>query len=116
MENYYPDWMYEIQKKNLPIIATLDNREQLLAVPKLESSSGKHQAKAVSTAHFDWSLHDKVQIMWCDTTASNAGRFNRACTFLGRTFEKELLLFACRHHVYELVLKTVFKNYDEANF
>ncbi|GBP92942.1 Thyroid adenoma-associated protein homolog, partial [Eumeta japonica] len=39
-------------------------------------SSGKQQAKAVSTALFHWSLHDKVQIMCCDTTASNTGLFN----------------------------------------
>lgn len=97
------------KEERLPIIASFDDREQLLAVPKLESSSGKHQAKAVSTALFDWNLHNKVQIMCCDTTASNTGRFNGACAVLEQTLERELLLFACRHHVYELVLKTVFE-------
>ncbi|GBP50098.1 Uridine phosphorylase 2 [Eumeta japonica] len=75
------------KKERLPIIASFDDREQLLAVPKLESSSGKHQAKAISTALFDWNLHDKVQIMCCDTTASNTGRFSGACAILEQTLE-----------------------------
>lgn len=97
------------KEERLPIIASFDDREQLLAVPKLDSSSGKHQAKAISTALFDWNLQDKVQIMCCDTTASNTGRFNGACAILEQTLERELLLFACRHHIYELVLKSAFE-------
>ncbi|GBP41266.1 hypothetical protein EVAR_32992_1 [Eumeta japonica] len=101
------------KEERLPIIASFDDREQLLAVPKLESSSGKHQAKAISTALFDWSLHDKVQIMCCDTTASNTGRFSGACAILEQTLERELLLFAFGHHIYELVLKSVFETKTE---
>ncbi|GBP51731.1 hypothetical protein EVAR_96283_1 [Eumeta japonica] len=47
--------------------------------------------------------------MCCDTTASNTGRFSGACAILEQTLERELLLFACRHHIYELVLKAVFE-------
>ncbi|GBP74674.1 hypothetical protein EVAR_58940_1 [Eumeta japonica] len=101
------------KEERLPIITSFDDREQLLAVPKLESSSEKHQAKAISTALFDWNLHDKVQIMCCDTTASNTGRFSGACAILEQTLKRELLLFACRHHIYELVLKAVFETKDK---
>lgn len=97
------------KEERLPIIASFDDREQLLAVPKLESSSGKHQAKAISAALFNWNLNDKVQIMCCDTTSSNTGHYNGACAVLEQTLEREMLLFACRHHVYELVLKSVFE-------
>lgn len=47
--------------------------------------------------------------MCYDTTSSNTGRFNGACALLEQTLDRELLLFACRHHVYELVLKTIFE-------
>lgn len=47
--------------------------------------------------------------MCCDTTASNTSRFSGACAILEQNLERELLLFACRHHVYELVLKAVFE-------
>src|SRR5215469_7192055 len=50
------------KEERLPVIASFDDREQLLAVPKLERSTGKHQAKAVTTALFDWNLLEKVQI------------------------------------------------------
>lgn len=97
------------KEERLPILISFGDKEQLLAVPKLESSSGKDQAKAVSNALYDWNLIDKVQIMCCDTTASNTGRLNGACVLLEQKLEKELLFFACRHHVYELVLKNVFE-------
>ncbi|XP_074108448.1 uncharacterized protein LOC141533454 [Cotesia typhae] len=65
------------KEERLPIIASFDDREQLLAVPKLETS--------------------------------NTGRFSGACAILEQTLERKLLLFACRHHIYELVLKAVFE-------
>ena len=97
-------------EERLPIIISFGEKEQLLAVPKLERSSGKNQAQAVSNALHDWNLTDNVQIMCCDTTASNTGRLNDACVLLEQNLERELLLFACRHHVYELVLKSVFES------
>lgn len=97
------------KEERLPVLISYGKQEQLLAVPKLESSSGKDQAKAVLNALHDWNLNEVVQIMCCDTTASNTGRFNGACALLEQRLERELLLFACRHHVYELVLKSVFE-------
>lgn len=60
-------------------------------------------------AIIDWNLEDKVQILCCDTTASNTGRLNGTCILLEQKLDRELLIFACRHHVYELVLKSVFE-------
>jgi hypothetical protein len=97
------------KEERLPIVITYEDKEQLLAVPKLDSSSGKEQALAVSKVLQDWDLKEKIQIMCCDTTAFNTGRFNGAYALLEQKLERELLLFACRHHVYELVLKSVFE-------
>lgn len=97
------------KEERLPILISFGEKEQLLAVPKLESSSGQDQAKAVLNALHDWNIDDKVQIMCCDTTASNTGRLKGACVLLEQRLDRELLLFACRHHVYELVLKCVFE-------
>lgn len=103
-----PD-MRSSKEERLPILISFGEKEQLLAVPKLESSSGREQAQAVSNALYDWNLDEKVQIMCCDTTASNTGHLNGACVLLEQKLDRELLLFACRHHVYELVLKSVFE-------
>lgn len=78
-------------------------------MPKLENSSGSEQAQAVWNAIVDWNLEDRAQILCCDTTASNTGRINGACVLLEQKLNREMLIFACRHHIYELVLKAVFE-------
>lgn len=97
------------KEERLPIVISYDNKEQLIAVPKLDNSSGSEQAQAVWNAIIDWNLEDKGQILCCDTTASNTGRINGACVLLEQKLNREMLIFACRHHVYELVLKSVFE-------
>lgn len=97
------------KEERLPIVITYDNKEQIIAVPKLDSSTGREQADAVWDAITNWNLEDKVQILCCDTTASNTGRINGACVLLEQKLGREVLIFACRHHVYELVLKVVFE-------
>ena len=97
------------KEERLPVLISFDEKELLLAVSKLDNSSGKAQAKAVLDALDDWNLDDQVQIMGCEITASNTGSLNGACILLEQRLERELLLFACRHHFYELILKSVFE-------
>nr|CAH7719255.1 unnamed protein product [Callosobruchus chinensis] len=97
------------KEERLPILITHGNKEQLLVDPKLENSSGKEQAQAVWNAILSWNLEDKVQIFCCDTTSSNTGRINGACVLLEQKLERDILVFGCRHHMYELVLKSVFE-------
>ncbi|GBN04125.1 hypothetical protein AVEN_232542-1 [Araneus ventricosus] len=97
------------KEERLPIVISYGLKEQLIAVPRLDNSTGKEQEQAFWKAILDWNLENKVQILCCDTTASNTGRFNGACALLEQTFYSEMLFFVCRHHVYELVLKAVFE-------
>jgi len=43
-----------------------------------------------------------------DTTSSNTGLKSGACTLLEDKIAKRLLSFACRHHMFEIVLEQVF--------
>jgi len=43
-----------------------------------------------------------------DTTASNIGSANGACTLLEQKLQQNLLHFSCRHHVHELIIGGVF--------
>ncbi|GBN90161.1 hypothetical protein AVEN_230319-1 [Araneus ventricosus] len=97
------------KEERLPTVISFGLKEQLIVVPRLDNSTGKEQVQAFWKAILDWNLEDKVQILCCDTTASNTGRFNGVCALLEQTFYREMLFFACRHHVYELVLKAVFE-------
>ncbi|GBL71818.1 hypothetical protein AVEN_88557-1 [Araneus ventricosus] len=94
------------KEERLPIIISYGLKEQLIAVPKLDNSTRKEQAQAFWKAILDWNL--EVHILCFDTTASNTGCFNGACALLEQTFYREMLFFACHHHVYELVLKAIF--------
>jgi len=55
----------------------------------------------------DWYLIQNVQALCSDTTASNTGRINGACVLLDHLLEREILYIPCRHHIYEIILKSV---------
>ncbi|GBN39553.1 hypothetical protein AVEN_158800-1 [Araneus ventricosus] len=67
------------KEKRLPIVISYGLKEQHIAVPRLDNSTSKEQAEAFWKAILDWNLEDKVQILCCDTTASNTGCFYGAC-------------------------------------
>lgn len=56
----------------------------------------------------DWDLIDKVQAFVFDTTSSNSGRLNGGCVLLEQLLNRDVLFFACRHHVFEIILQAVF--------
>lgn len=92
----------------LPIVVTNGEIEKLLCVPELENSTGEAQANAIFQALDNWGLTDKVKALSFDTTASNTGPIKGAAVLLEQLLGKELLWLPCRHHIYELVLKSVF--------
>lgn len=92
----------------LAIIVTYDGEEKLLGVPGISTSSGADQAQAVYETLEKWSIVDRVQAMCFDTTASNTGRLNGACTNIEKLLERDLLYLPCRHHIFELVLRGCF--------
>lgn len=93
----------------LPVIVTGADNEQLLGVPKLNSSTGEEQANAVVELLKEWDIMDYVSGICFDTTASNTGRLSGACKRIEDQLGKPLLYLACRHHINELVLKVAFE-------
>lgn len=92
----------------LPVIITAPKVEQLLGVPQLSSGKGNEICSAVYNTLNDWCLLDKVEAFVFDTTASNSGRLNGACILLEQKLNRNILFFACRHHIFEIVLQAVF--------
>lgn len=92
----------------LPVIITAPNVEQLLGVPQLLSGTGNEISSAVYDTLHDWNLLDQVEVFVFDTTASNSGRLNGACVLLEQKLNRNILFFACRHHIFEIVLQAVF--------
>ena len=92
----------------IAILVTGGGEEMLLGVPKIGRGTGKDQAEACLIALDDWGLRGQVRGLVFDTTASNTGLKNGACTFLEDSVGQELAWVACRHHVMEVVLASVF--------
>lgn len=55
----------------LAIIVTCEGYEQLLGTPIISSSKGYDQAQAIHETLVDWSIHENVTALCCDSTASN---------------------------------------------
>jgi len=81
---------------------------QLLNVLKLPNGTGSEMAKAVGGALEDWDFTERIGGMSFDTTSSNTGLKNGACVLIEQQLKKDLLYFACRHHVLELLLAAAF--------
>ena len=95
----------------LPVLLSslVDGTTKLLGVPKLAlPGSGRAAADAVHEHIKSWKCESMVIGMCLDTTASNTGKLNGACTLLEKAMGHNLLWMACRHHMFEVLLADVF--------
>lgn len=92
----------------LPILISGDV-DKLLGIPKISRGTGEEQAKAVVEALKYWKAEENVCGMVFDTTSSNTGVNNGACVNIERLLNRSPLHFACRHHIFELSLKTAYE-------
>lgn len=103
-----PDLTGKEKVDRQPVIVSNKNGDQLLGVPSLPNGKGEEICSAVFNTLESWELLDNVQAICCDTTASNTGRINGACTLLQRKIGRELLMLPCRHHIFEILLRGAF--------
>lgn len=103
-----PDLTGKEKTDRLPIVVSHLNGSQLLGVPEISSGSGINTAGAVHNILEDWNIAENVVAACYDTTAANTGSTNGAVTLLQNLLEHDLLQLPCRHHIYELVLKSAF--------
>lgn len=80
-----------------------------MAAETLEKGTGAAIGKAVCDTLDTWNLQERVVAMVFDTTAVNTGPKNGACIHIEQKLGTKLLNLACRHHVYELVIRSVFE-------
>lgn len=93
----------------IAIVLSQETGVQLLGIPKIENGTGEVMAEAVFTALSNWNATNDIVAMSFDTTSSNSGQWNGAAVLLERKLNKNLLKLACRHHIYEVVLRAVFE-------
>ena len=81
---------------------------KLLGIQKLENATGKAQAEASFEMLELWDLTDEVKAIVFDTTASNSGWKSGAAKLLENLLNRKVFYNACRHHIYELVVKVAW--------
>lgn len=94
----------------LPVILSHRGGEQLLGVPKLQSSTGAEIADSVYKLLIDWNVADAIAGASFDTTASNSGRLRGAAVLLEQKLGRSLLYLPCRHHICEITLRAAFES------
>ena len=92
----------------LAVSVTGVETEKILGIVKLTSGTGDAQASATFELLKLWEVSSEVIGMSFDTTASNMGSTSGACTLLEQKLQQNLLYFACRHHIHELIIGGVF--------
>ena len=91
-----------------PILVSGDGIQKLLMVPKLAAETGVLTGQTVYYVAKEWDLVNSIIGMCFDTTTSNTGLKEDACVHLMKQVKRNLLHFACRHHVLELVVGAAF--------
>ena len=84
-----------------------NKNQKLLGVPDIPSGTGSAQEKAVTDLLEQWDIFDEIVGLVFDTTASNSGKWQGACSLIEKHLGKAVLWLSCRHHVYELHIKHV---------
>lgn len=97
------------QVERLPIIVRDGNIDKIIDVPALDDGKGVTQANAIYSALDDWGLRDSIKAICCDTTNSNLGQNIVAAVILEQLSDTNLLYLPCRHHIFEIVLASIFE-------
>uniref|UniRef100_A0A2S2PCY9 Uncharacterized protein n=1 Tax=Schizaphis graminum TaxID=13262 RepID=A0A2S2PCY9_SCHGA len=103
-----PDLTSKDKVDRLAVIVSGDGIMKLLGVPKIPNGTGEAQATAVFELLEEWNLIERIHFMSFDTTASNSGVKAGACVLLEKKIKRDLLSLACRHHILELIIESVF--------
>ena len=98
----------EGKAERLPFLVSGDGIQKWLMVLKLVVGTGVLTGQAVYDAAKEWDLVDNIIGMCFDTTASNTGLKEGACIHIMKHVKRNLLHFACRHHVLELLVGAAF--------
>jgi len=75
----------------LSIIISGSGTEQLLSVPKLPSGTGQAMVVVMIEVLSEWGVKNCIKALSFDTTSSNTGRKNGACTLIEMQLRKEVL-------------------------
>ncbi|KAK3910826.1 Mitogen-activated protein kinase-binding protein 1 [Frankliniella fusca] len=95
-------------EERLPTIVTGLEVDQLLAARAIPSGSGQNTVREVLKCLEEWECSEEVVALCSDTPTSNTGYENGAASLIEKALGRDVLYVACRHHLLEIIPKTLF--------
>lgn len=97
-------------QERIIVLCHTEKNDIPLGLFPVESHSGVDCATEILKAIDVNNLNDQVVGVACDTENVNTGRSFGVCKYMENEMKKKLLHLMCRHHVFEVVLKSVFES------
>ncbi|KZS04710.1 Cc8K15.2-like protein, partial [Daphnia magna] len=91
------------------LVSGASSGPKIIGIPSVADSTGISQKNAVIEMLDDWQLKQDVAALVFDTTASNTGIRNGCASLIEKDLNRPLLWLACRHHMYEVHIKNIWK-------
>ena len=80
---------------------------KLLGIPVISDGKGITQASESMKLINEWNIANNIFSLVFDTTSSNSGWMNGACVNIENILGKKIFYFACRHHIFEIILHAI---------
>jgi len=93
----------------LAIVISSGDTEKILSIPVLQKVTANEQVEVIYKTLIKWNIQNSVKALSFDTTAVNSGRLGGTCVLLEKLQGKKLFCLPCRHHIYEIILRSFFE-------
>lgn len=80
-----------------------------MVIPVVPASTGIKVSSVVFEGLVNWDFLNRERTFGFGTTVSYIGKYKGACNLLQQQLGRKIMFLACRHHIFELVLHSVFK-------
>lgn len=101
--------------ERLAVVVSGANFQKIITIAKIKDGSGLSISDTVHEHVVEWKVLDKIIGICTDTTSSNTGRLNGSVILFQSLMKRNVLYFACRHHVLELLIGAVYiELFDES--
>lgn len=95
--------------ERLAVVVSGVDVQKIITIAKIKDGTGLVISDTVYEHVVEWNLLDEIVAVCTDTTASNTGIFNGSVVLFQQLMERNILYFACRHHVLELIVGAVYE-------
>lgn len=94
--------------ERLAVVVSGADIQKIITIAKTKDGSGLVISDTVYEHVAGWNILDKIIGICTDTTITNTGTTNGSVALFQLLLKRNVLYFACRHHVMELIIGGVF--------